>query len=283
MKRKLFLSVFISTFIAFGLNVSAQSPSKILKQADKALGGEKILRSIKTWQKTGSITRLKDNAEGSFLMQVASPNFYNAQYELNGFETEIGYNGKSGWIRDSREGLRTLTGKASTDFQAEANYQNNLWLNYKKEKAKITFGGQTDIGGKTANSIAMTTAKGVVIKLYFDTATNLLLRAEIPGGDSTKVFDYSDYRTVDGIKEPFTINAKIGEELFEIKLDKITHNQQIVKSDFDFPKFSGELLPDIPTLLGQVQANENKVEDILESYSFTQKSISRKLGKDGVL
>ncbi|MDQ3179952.1 MAG: hypothetical protein M3Q33_05465, partial [Acidobacteriota bacterium] len=32
-----------------------------------------------------------------------------------------------------------------------------------------------------------------------------------------------------------------------------------------------------------VQANENKVEDILESYSFTQKSISRKLGKDGVL
>lgn len=283
MKQKLFLAIFISIFIAFGLDVAAQSPGKILKQASNALGGEKVLRNIKSWQKSGTITRLKDNANGSFLMQAASPNFYNAEYDLNGFETEVGYNGKSGWMRDSREGLRTLTGKASTDFQAEANYQNNLWLNYKREKAKITFGGKTDINGKTANSVWLTTAKGVLLKLYFDAATNLLLRAEIPAGDLTKIFDYSDYRAIDGINEPFMIKAKISEEFYEIKLDKITHNQPIAKADFDFPKISGEPLPDIPTLLGQVQANENKVEDILESYSFTQKSISRKLGKDGVL
>ena len=283
MKQKLFLLTFIGIFIVFGLDVSAQSPGKILKQAGKALGGEKVWRNVKTWQKQGTITRIKDGAKGEFQMQAASPNFYNAEYELNGFETEIGFNGKSGWIRDSREGLRTLTGKTSTDFQAEANYQNNLWLNYKKEKAKITFGGKTDINGKTANLVGLTTAKGVLIKLFFDAATNLLLRAEIPGGDSTKIFDYRDYRPVNGISEPFTINAKLGEEFYEIKLDKITHNQQISKTDFNFPKISDEALPDIPTLLGQVQANENRVENILESYSFTQKSISRKLGKDGVL
>ncbi len=281
MKKRLFL--FIVIIFAFASNISAQSAGKVLKQASKALGGEKALQNVKTWQKSGTITNLKDNANGAFLMQAALPNFYNAEYDLDGFETESGFNGKSGWTRNSREGLRTLTGKASADFQAEANYRNNLWLNYKKEKAKTISGGQTDINGKKANLINLTSAKGVLIKLYFDIATNLLLREEISVGDSTKIYDYSDYRTVDGINEPFTINARIGENSYEIKLEKITHNQQIAKSNFDFPSISGEPLPDIPTLLKQIQENEDKIEEILENYAFTQKTISRELGKDGIL
>ncbi|MFN2391608.1 MAG: hypothetical protein ABR566_06535, partial [Pyrinomonadaceae bacterium] len=191
--------------------------------------------------------------------------------------------GKSGWRRDSREGLRTLTGIASRDFQAEAFFRNNLWLDYKKEKSKISAGGRANINGKIANIINLTTAKGVAIKLYFDVATNLLLREEIPSGDAINVFDYADYRQVNNIKEAFRINVKIGEENYEIRFDQIVHNAQITRGNFDFPKISGEPLPNIVALLLELQANEDKVEDILENYSFTQKSISRALGKDGIL
>ncbi len=283
MKYKLFLSIAFCIFAALSSQITAQPPAKIIKLANKALGGEKNLKNLKSFQKTGTIKRLKDGAEGKFEMRAALPNFLNTQFDLGGFETEIGYNGKSGWRRDSRDGLRTLTGEVSRDFQAEANYRNNLWLNYKKEKAKITTGGQTNINGKSVNSLLLTTAKGVRIKLYFDTVTNLLLREEFPAGDLTKVFDYSDYRTIDGINEPFTINEKFGENVYEIKLNKITHNQQIAESNFDFPAISGELLPDIPKLLREVQANEDKIDAILENYTYTQKIISRELGKDGIL
>ena len=44
----------------------------------------------------------------------------NVSYDLAGFETEFGYNGRSAWARNSRDGLLTLTGKASTDMQALA-------------------------------------------------------------------------------------------------------------------------------------------------------------------
>ena len=137
MKRILFLPV--AACLLFALNVAAQqqSPSKILKQAEKALGGAKALQNLRNVRKKGTITRIKDGATGVFLMQTTQPNFYNESYDLGGFETESGYNGKSGWARDSRDGLRTLTGKASVDFQAEVNYRNNLWLNYKREKSKI--------------------------------------------------------------------------------------------------------------------------------------------------
>jgi hypothetical protein len=46
---------------------------------------------------------------------------------------------------------------------------------------------------------------------------------------------------------------------------------------------SGAPLPDIPTLLKELQANEERVENILETYSYVQRSTSRELGKDGVL
>ena len=143
MKRKRILALLFGVFCAFPSFISAQSPNKIIKQANSALGGEKILQNLKSFQKTGKITRLKDGATGNYKMQAESPNFYNVEFDLGGFETETGYNGKSGWRRDSRDGLRTLTGNTSRDFQAETNYRNNLWLNYKKEKAKITLGGQS--------------------------------------------------------------------------------------------------------------------------------------------
>ncbi len=283
MGYKRVLSIVFFAFLVFATYGAAQSPGKVLAQANKALGGEKILRNYKSFQKTGTITRLKDNTVGRYQTQTETPNFYNVKFDIEGFETETGYNGKSGWRRDSRDGLRTLTGDASRDFQAETYYRNNLWLNYKKDKSKITSGGQVNINGKPTNAVILTTAKNVRIKLYFDAAANLLVREEIPAGEVSKIFDYSDYRVVDGISEPFTINEKIGEDRYEIKLDEIKHNLQIADSNFDFPKVSGEPLPDIAKLLGDVQANEDKVDAILDNYSYTQKIISRELGKDGIL
>ncbi len=279
----LFLVLF-SLFLFSPFNAAnAQSPDKILKQASKVLGGEKPLQKLVSWQKKGSITRARDGASGTYQIQAAQPNFYNERFDLNGFETEAGFNGKSGWVRDSRDGLRTLTDEASNFFKAEAAYRNLRWINYKKEKSKITLGGKASVNGKTANVINLTTARGVSIKLYFDATNSFLLREEIPADNLVKVFDYSAYRPVKGIQEPFTIKAKIGEEVYEIKLDQIEHNLQITDSGFDFPKISGEPLPDIPALLQKLQANEDKVEAILENYSYTQKSISRAVGKDGVV
>lgn len=283
MKQKFFPPACLALLFLFAVVVSAQSPGKILKQAARAVGGEKVWQSRKSFQKKGAITRLKDGASGTFQAQGAQPNLYNTSFDLNGFETEYGFNGKSGWTRDSREGLKTLTGEASRDFQVEAAFRNNLWLNYKKEKAKIIAGGQTNIDGKPANLLIYTTGKGVPVKLFFDRATGLLVREEIRGGETTKIFDYGDYRKVDGVSEPFSIKQTIGEEVYEIKLDRITHNAPVAAAKFDFPKISSEPLRDIPALLAALQANEDKVDEILENYSYTQKIISRGFDKDGAL
>jgi hypothetical protein len=277
LKMLLFLLFLCSMF------VSAQSPSKILSQANKALGGEKSLKNIRAWQVSGKITRQSDGANGAYQSYANNPNLYGESFDLNGFESAIGYNGKSGWSRDSKNGLRTFTGDASRDFQAESGYRNSRWLNTKAEKTKISAGSKTLINGKAANAIILTTSKGAQIKLYFDAATNLLLREEIPNGETAKTIDYGDYRKVDSVFEAFSIVSKIGDETYSIKLDDVKHNPNIAKTVFDFPRISSEPLPDIKILLDEIRANADKLNDILENYSYKETRIEREIDKSGNL
>jgi hypothetical protein len=271
------------TILVLSISAAAQSPSKVLKQAEKAMGGAKALGSVNTIERTGTIRRLSDGTTGRYSMQSSKPGFYHEEYELAGFEFETGYNGRSGWQRDSRSGLNTLTGDTSVDFQAEALYRNTLWLDSKKQKAKIASGGSSTIDGRPHNVVTLGTNKGVVIKMHFDAASGLLTREEIPAGQGTKSIDYADYRSVGSLQLPFKMKVTRGEERLEITLDKIDLNPQIARTKFDFPSVSGDPLPDIRALLEQLQQNEDKVEEILDTYSYVQKSTKRELGKDGVL
>jgi len=229
-------------------SASAQSADKVIKQAAKAMTngkGERALREIRSWQIKGTITDLKDGSSGSYRAAATQPDLYVREFDLRGLEVSMGYNGKSAWTRDSHDGLRTLTGDASRDFQTEARYRNARWLDYKKERSKLAFGGQTTINGKPANTVVLTTIKNVKIKLHFDAASGLLVREEAPAGAITRVFDYSDFRPVGNVMEPHTITCAEGDERYEIKLDQIVHNPQIDRAAFEFPKTSSEALPDI--------------------------------------
>ena len=281
MKYKAILIIFLTLFL---INTGfSQTPKQILKKATKALGKKKAIKAINSWKKSGLITRLADGTQGDFVIQGKKPNFFNSKFDFRGFETEMGYNGKSGWIRNSRDGLKTLTGKESDDFKAEVLLRNWRWVDYKKRKDKIYSGGKATVNNRPANVVFLTNPKGIRLKLYFDASTNMLVREDIPFGDKIKTFKYSDYRPIRGVKEAFKIETKIGDENFLITFDQVNHNETIASNIFDFPKKAGEPLPDIPQLLKEIQANADEIDRLLENYSYTEKTTSRELSKNGVL
>ena len=98
-----------------------------------------------------------------------------------------------------------------------------------------------------------------------------------------QTFEYSDYRVISGVKEAFQVKVTSGEDAYEIHFDQIQHNTQIAESEFNFPNISDEPLPDIAKLLGELQAKEDKVEEILENYSYKQKLIKREISDKGRL
>ncbi len=283
-KRALRASTVLAIALVCTMSAPAQSAGKVVKQAVKAMTnnkGERVLREIRSWQVKGAITNTKDGAIGSYRAAAMQPNFYTGSFDLRGLETSEGYNGKSAWMRDSRDGLRTLTGASSRDFQTEARYRNAHWLDYKKDKSRLTSGGQTTINGKAANTVVLTTPKNVKIRMHFDAASGLLVREELPAGDVSRVLDYSDFRPVGGVMEPHAITATIGDERYEIKLDQIVHNPQLDRAIFDFPKVSNEPLPDIAALLKEVGKNEDEVDRILEKYTYTEAITRREIDSNG--
>ncbi|MGH9937467.1 MAG: hypothetical protein ACREAM_14565 [Blastocatellia bacterium] len=283
-KCSLYVTLFIVLTIICSTSASAQSADKIIKQAVKAMTdgkGEKALREIRSWQVKGTVINTKDRTTGAYQASATQPDLYTTAFNLRGSEVSMGYNGRSAWMRDSRDGLRTLTGASSRDFQTEARYRNARWLDYKKEKSKLAFGGQSQINGKPANTVVLTTVKNVKIKLYFDAASGLLVREEMPAGEITRVFDYSDFRIVGAVMEPHSINLAAGDERYEIKLDQIIHNPQLDRAGFDFPKISDEPLPDIAALMEEVRKNQDELDKLLENYTYTQTVTDRELDSNG--
>lgn len=283
-RRFFTVCLFGCSVLGYSPVTSAQSPEKVIQQATKAMSsgkGAKALRAVRTWRAQGRLTRLSDMATGRYQALAMLPNFYTSSFEVAGFEVAAGFNGKSSWRRDSRDGLRTLTGLASRDFAAEAVYRNARWLNYKKEKGKLSLAGAIDINGKPANAVHLTTAKGVVLKLYFDAATGLLVREVLPAGESTRTFDYADYRLVNAVLEPHTIIARTEQDSFEIKLDEIQHNLALDKTAFEFPQLSNEPLPEIDALLKEVKANEERIDELLEKYTYTETITMREIDRQG--
>ena len=273
-----FVLTFFLSFISW-----AQSPAKVLKQAEKALGGIKALQAVHSISKTGRITRMSDGVRGQYRYKSAQPNLLSTIYDVGGEEQEISFNGSSGWARDPRGNLFTLTAAPSIHLQAKAAFSNNLWLNYKADKSKIVSGGTAKVGTKTANILALTTAKGITIKLFFDASSGLLLREELPNGDSSETIDLDGYRDISGTKQAFFNRVTIDGQTYEIRLDEIKINPAIARSEFDFPAPLGSPLPDIRALLNELQANEDRVEELLDTYSYIQKIISREVDKNGVL
>src|SRR5919108_4550140 len=101
------LTIFFISILLFGASTaSAQSADKIVKQAAKAMGGEKAQRGIKSWQVKGTIVNSGSGESGSFQAASLRPNLYTISYDIRGLEVSSGYNGKSAWVRDSRDGLR---------------------------------------------------------------------------------------------------------------------------------------------------------------------------------
>ena len=273
----------IALLFSFALAVQGQSASSILKSAEKALGGKKRIAAVNAWERRGRITNPAAGTSGSYTELIPAPGSYYLGYDLNGFEVELGSNGRSGWYRDSRNGLSTLIGDRSLDLFTRARYRNSLWLNRKKERARVTSGGTADLNGRPAHIVDLSTPRGPSIKLWFDAATQLPVREEMPFGDETLVLEYSDFRDVLGTKQPFSITMRTGDETLLVTLDTVTPNARIADGAFDFPQASGEPLPEIPVLLQELQANEDRVEKLLETYSYTQRTARRELGKDGVL
>jgi hypothetical protein len=276
--RLVFSIILFISLAVIGPSIKAQSVDKIIDQYKKASGGKAVKR-IRNTLMSGS-AKSSDGATGSFSFQSESPNRLRIDIEISNARISECFNGNSAWRQDSR-GLQTLIGDSSKNIRLYSLLANTRLHDLSRHRIITKSEGTIKVDDRDAAVIDFSLS-GVHSKLFFDLVTKLPIKMERETSEGRLETFYSDYRKVDGVMEPFSIRLKgVNNELI-VSLDRVEHNTKIGEEAFRYPKPESNIsLPDIETLLKTVVANQEKLEELRERYTFRQTEVENELDGKG--
>ena len=257
---------------------SDKSATKTIDRYKKASGGDAVKRVKSTWM-TGSL-RASDGSTGRFTYQTAAPSGMRVDFEVGGVKTSECYNGKSAWRIDAR-GLRTLLGVEAKRLRLESLIANNRLRDLQQTRIVPQAAGKATIDARETNAVELSNNE-IRMKLFFDVSTGLIVKRERDSADGAEETFYSDYRTVDGLIEPFSIRLKRGAAELAILVERVEHNRAPDAMAFRYPQVEGARpMPELEGLMKSIIANQEKVEERREHYTCRLTQIERKLDGDG--
>ena len=273
--KKAALSVCILAMTAVA-GAAAESPGKIIDRYKKSSGGSAVER-IKSTVMTGT---LAGASSGSFQYVTAKPDRLRIEVEIGGNRVIDCYNGKSAWRKDAA-GLRTLLGSEAKSLRLLAIILNNRLRNLSHDRIIPVASGSADVEGRSTNFVELQ-LNGVSVKLFFDAKDGSLVKLERDTSEGREAVFFADYRASDGVMEPFSVRVKRGATEMTAVAATVEHNRAIEESQFLYPKAEGASLPsDVEPLMKSLVANQERIEELRQHYTFLETETERKLDRDG--
>ncbi|HEY0004765.1 MAG TPA: c-type cytochrome [Pyrinomonadaceae bacterium] len=178
---------------------------QIFERYVQALGGKAAYEKVKTRVWKGSHIISDGTALPLETSQAAPGKLVSIVTTKNG-PVISGFNGTVGWTKNAR-GQREVQGAQLEQMKRAADFYGDLHL--KELYPNARFAGRDKIGEREVYVVVSQVSESRRERLYFDKETGLLLRilanTQTMLGPLPEQTDFSDYREVDGIKLPFTI------------------------------------------------------------------------------
>ena len=190
------------------------APDKILDRYIQALGGAQKLAGLKSFIATGTGVGFEGlGGGGAFQLLAKYPDQRIAQIDFKdhperGDSLRV-FNGIAGWVHSPRGLLKEydITGSELDGLRLDA--QMAFPGQIKQVLTNLRSGAPDSLNGKDVDIVQGTSTKGILVTMYFDRQSGLLVRSvrygKSPVGRVPTQFDYDDYRDVGGIKFPFKI------------------------------------------------------------------------------
>jgi hypothetical protein len=275
-----FLAVPFLCFVGWTPAAVGQEPSQVVDQYVKAAGGSKALGKIQTLTLEGVFTN-GEGKSGTYTLDTKLPNRYYSELLLGEKNLIEAYNGKSAWHQNAAGELGTLVGPEGMQLEAAAQFYNSRLVHPKKSKMTVTFVRHTQVRGKDALQLEVTTGTGVKRQVYFDPQTHLIVKeAAMVGGVEEEIL-YDDYRPVDGVRLPYKIELHRGSDKYDIDVTRAVINGTVGERVFDFPKKSQVQLPDLKALFKEIDENQKAIDKIKENYAGSQSEEEAEFEGDG--
>lgn len=214
----------------------------ILNRYIEASGGKRALEGIQTRVTEASLLRPKVlNPSGKTvaleIYQKAPNKMLAVITGADGSLTYQGYNGKVGWVKTPTL-QREMNSAELAQIKPQAEFYKEL--NLKDQFSTLKVVGKQKIGERDAYVVEGENSSGRTEKLFFDTQSGLLVRRvvyskTILGLDPVQT-DLLNYREVDGVKLPFTIQTSYLDNNHygtTRKFSQIKNNVPVDDSKFD--------------------------------------------------
>jgi hypothetical protein len=233
-------------------NVPGVSADELIDKFVAAIGGEAALQKISTRTAKGTVQGaglIAERAAGrnppplAFEITAKLPSMRAlVTHEGNGVTRSS--NGEKGWqqgrfSKDPRHQPRDMRSYEHENFKFEDPYFFAGQL--KKLVTGMRVARTEDIGGKQTYVVVGRTQVLPEVQLFFDKDSGMLLRivTQAQGliGRLPTIYDYSDFRAVDGVKVPFHwVSTDIFEgQSFTYQLDQVQQNAPVDEARFVRP------------------------------------------------
>ena len=236
MKRVLFAFLFLVP-LAF-----AQTADEIINKAIAARGGMDKIKSVQSLNMEGTISFGGDES-GKLIAEWRRPGKFRQELVTGGKSILRITNGKEGWALNPFAGdtaPRPLTAEEMNLVAEQADFDKPL-VDYKAKGNNVELLGKEQVEGKDAYKLKLTLKGGAVRYEYIDAASFLETKwnGKITNDGKEVEFNtfFRDYRSVDGLQFPFTIDTDtVGSDAKQkIVFDKIEVNPTLNDSQFEKP------------------------------------------------
>ena len=237
MKRILLVSIL--SFIFIGIS-SAQTVDEILAEFYKANGQDKLLET-NTFTTKGKI--IQGQFEIPFTSYHKRPMKFKSEAEFQGMKIVSAFDGETGWSINPMMGSndpQPMTAEQIDRMKIQADYD-GMFYNYKDKGYKVEYMGKEPVDDIETYKLQLTRPNGDIITAYLDAENYVILKTDskmkIQDVDREAETIFSNYKYVDGILVPFSIETKMdGKTVMQMALEDVKYNVDLPDSIFEMPE-----------------------------------------------
>ena len=209
------LGALVELMLASAAHAAQKDARQVLSAARHAMGmmsGTQNLEAVGRIEAeglSGNHDEIIRPSDGAFATRDRFPSFAEAE----------GYDGRTHWREDRSGGTHLLNAPYTVGTT-----MSEAWLRHRgylqPGTARIVAVAHEKIGDSTATVLTMRPRGGNPVRLAFDDASHLLVRAQWDKPISAVTETYRDYRSVGAFKAPFHVDIEESGERAEISIDR---------------------------------------------------------------
>lgn len=227
----------------------ALTADELIAKNIEARGGRAKLEAIRSLRLTGKATF----GGGDFIMEQEwtglqkRPGFLRHERSMQGLTAITAFDGEVGWTLQPFGGRREpqkLPQDSVKSLRVEADLDGPL-VDHKAKGHAVEYLGTEDVDGTDAHKLKVTLRDGDVQYIYLDPdyflEIRVLYQTKVRGVEEEGETDLGNYREVEGVMMPFSIESgeKGGPKGFKLTFEKVEVNVAIDDSLFRFPEPAG--------------------------------------------